>query len=240
MRDYLLLKQVEPISRLLWLNEVVVFTPAPPPAPPTALSSIRAGARPGLVARAINKRSIRDHLRDRPGRTKRPFMTATRATTARPGGTGAAAHPTDAPGPPAPALGGFTSASRDHLRDHPRSPQVTREYPPFSLAIGTAAAGRAIRWGTHHSEPSVLCAKHIIGSHCRWRARASSCTSSKMVHTSGSARLVPLPHISNRWVDYWIDQEPPGRSSTRPSPPTSSPRPSSARRPCHNTSFPYS
>ena len=30
---------------------------------------------------------------------------------ARPGGTGAAAHPPDAPGPPAPALGGFTSAS---------------------------------------------------------------------------------------------------------------------------------
>ena len=40
-----------------------------------------------------------------------PGATSTRATTARPGGTGAAAHPPDAPGPPASALGGFTSAS---------------------------------------------------------------------------------------------------------------------------------
>ena len=39
------------------------------------------------------------------GRTKRPLTTATRATTARPGGTGVATHPPDAPGPPAPAPG---------------------------------------------------------------------------------------------------------------------------------------
>ena len=56
-------------------------------------------------------RPRRPPCRRPPGRTKRPFTAAIRATTARPGGTGAAAHPPDAPGPPAPALGGFTSAS---------------------------------------------------------------------------------------------------------------------------------